>query len=302
MTMESTRLPASRLTRPEDDGFKPWIEASTIEDLHVLWLGVSGFPLRHEERTWLLEFLQRLSARLTEAGKLREEIFLQFAVASGPLEESFNRYSMQAQVLPGLSRKPGEVLQGKADVDTVRDELKESQSFDFSKWTSDYAVWFQHKSPQQQRELFWGYGGMSILLLPPDPALKSPRLPFTPKFKAAVPMFQHMDIEAMVAGAVALNDSFLPRSKQIFGAGLEPEVDLKTVAFVLPALGSRHLVQATAEMRHEWFSLMDVYCRESVEDKGILLAFKLEYAPAVEQTLASLSADKLDYLSPRGVA
>ena len=292
----------SRLTNLPDEGFKPWLEASSIQDMHVLWLGVSTFPLRNAERTWLLEFLRRLSALLTGDGHLREEIFLQFSVASGPLADTFSRYSMQAQIMPGLSRRPGELLQGKADVETVRKELAENQKFDFSRWTSDYAIWFQHKSPEQQRDLFWGYGGMCMLFLPPDPNTVSPRLPFSPRFRAAVPMFQHMDVDAMVAGAMALQDNFLPRSKQIFGVGLEPELDLKSVAFVLPALSSHHLVQATADMRLDWFSLFNVYCRESVEDAGILLAFKLEHVGAVRETLASMRRDCLEYVTPRGVA
>lgn len=285
----------SRLTTLEDKRFAPWVEAPHIQDMHVLWLGVSVFPLCHQERVWLLEFLRRLSVRLTGDKRLREEIFLQFSIASGQLAETFNRYTMKAQVLPGLSRRPGERLQGKADVETVQSELENNKRFDFSKWTSDYVIWFQHKSPEQQRELFWGHGGMSLLFLPPDPGTLSPRLPFTPRFKAALPIFQHMDVDAMVAGAVALKDSFLPRSKQMFGAGLEQEMDMKSVAFVLPSLGSSHMVEATAEMRLQWFSFFDVYCRESVEENGILLAFKLDYAHAVQETLASMRQDNLTY-------
>lgn len=291
---EETESRRKRLESVEEE-FKPWLHATGVADLDVLWLPVSSFPLRHDERVWLLGFLEALANALKEDSGLREEVFLRFSVASGTLAEPFNRYSTRVQVLPGLTRRPNEPLQGKPDVETVKEEIQQTNAFDMGRWTSDYAVWFQLKRAQEQRDLFFGAGGMSLLFLAPDPATKPPRVPFTPRFRASLPVFQQFNVDELLEGAMALKDGFLKRSKEIFGAGLEAGVDMRTVGFILPSLESRHLVQAEPETRALWFSVFDVYLRESVEDGGILLAFRQEHRPTVQTVLKRLQQSGLHY-------
>ncbi len=279
----------------EESRWAPWIKAPMVEDCHVFWLPVSGFPIRSAERAWFLAFLGRFSALLQEKDGLREEVFLQFAVASGIYAERFQQYAMKVQVLPGLSRRPEEPLQGKPDLQQAKEEVERNKGFDMEKWTSDYTFWFQYKRAEEQREMFWGAGGMTLLFLKPDPKTVPPVLPFTPRFRAAMPVFQHVDVDAMMGGAMALNDGFLTHSKAVFGKGLERGPGLGSTAFVVPLLESKHLVQATPESRASWFEVFDVYCRESTEDKGVLLAFQKDYRPWVLQVLASLAEEKLEY-------
>ena len=285
----------SRLQSAADESVEPWAEATQISDVCVFWLPVSVFPLRNLERAWLQSFLQRLSDSLKETFGLREEIFLRFAVASGALAEPFNRYSMRVQILPGMSRRPGEALQGKPDLEQVKEEIKETNAFDLNKWTSDYAVWFQNKRGEEQREMFFGWGGMSILFLPPDPKTTPPTLPYTPRFRAAMPVFQQIDVDSLVEGTMALNDGFLQKSKDIFGTGLGEQIDVKTIGFVLPSLESRHFVGATPEIRATWFELFDVYCRESMEDGGVLLAMQPKHRPIMVAILQAMKEEGMEY-------
>ena len=285
----------TRLEAAEEPDFSPWVKASTVEDCHVFWLHVPSFPMRDQERSWLVRFLSAFSLILKEQKNLREELFLQFATASTTFADSFQRYAQRVQILPGLSRRNNEPLQGKPDAELVKQEVERTSTFDLAKWTPDYAIWFQGKRAEEQRELFFGGGGMTLLFLPPDPQTVPPPLPFTPRFRAAVPVFQRVDMDAMVAGAFALNDRFLPESKRIFGKGLETSMNLDSVGFVLPLFESRHLVEVLPEERSRWFELFDVYCREAPADSGILLVFQKDYRACLLEVLHQLDEEGLSY-------
>lgn len=284
----------SRLESSEEPDFSPWVVAPSVADTHIFWLPVSTFPIRSLEQAWLQLFLSRFAAALQGEG-LREEVFLQFATATSEFSDVFQRYSQKAQVLPGLSRRPGEPLQGMPSVDQVKQEIEDNQAFDFSKWASDYTVWFQHKRGDQQRELFFGAGGMSLLYLTPDPRTVPPPLPFTPRLKAALPVFERIDVEAVLHGTMALNDRFLPHTKAVFGEGLSASIDPDIVSFVLPLFETRHLINATPEQRAAWFEVFDVYCRESPRDKGILLAFRKDFRTLLLAVLQGLEQDGHQY-------
>lgn len=273
----------------------PWVQATALSDCSLFWLPVSGFPLRENERSWLLEFLQRFSSGLKMQHNLREEVFLQFSTATQNFEQSFRDYVKQCFYLTGVSRKPGEDLRGLPDADTIEEEMKETKRFDLTKWTSDYALWFQNQEAEKQHFLFWGEGGMTLLFMPPDPATKAPVLPFTPKFRAAFPLFQQMDIDGMMNAAFSLKDKFLVESKKLFGEGMGPETDLNAIGFVLPLFDTGHLLHAEPSERDRWFSLFDVYIRESIVDRGIVLAFRNDYEQLMQDVLKSLREEGKEY-------
>lgn len=285
-TKKATRLEPIR----EEPDYTPWVRAATVEDCSIFWLPVSGFPMQHDERVWLLQFLEAFSVALKDSKGLREEVFLQFSTANETLGPAFRKYVQRVQFLPGLSRTPGESLRGIPDLEEVQKEIQENKAFDMAKWTADYAVWFQYKRATEQRELFLGAGGLTLLFLAPDPKTIRPPLPFSPRFRASMPVFQHIDVDGMVEGAYSLHDKFLPQSKELFGKGLNTEISLESIGFVLPLLDSGHLLAALPEVRDTWFELFDVYCRESPKDQGIVLAFRNDYRSLLAALLADFSA------------
>ena len=282
-----------RLSKPKD--FAPWVLAEQMNDCHLFWLPVSGFPMRHEEKTWLTEFQSRLIARLEEKYDLRTEIFLQYKSLTDGLGDAFLKYRRQCLTLMGLGRKPGGTIPSLPTAAQLRMIAREEKAFDIDQWVGDYSYWFIMKQPERQRELFLGSGGLTTILLPPDPKTKAPRLPYTPALRAAHPAFQKFDVDAVHASTYAMGDEFLQKSKEMFGAGLEEEVQYEGLAFILPLLSSGHFFAVSSEMRAQWFELFDVYINESKPDKGVILAFAADFDTEVIDILASMEADELCY-------
>ncbi len=283
--------PANKVIRPDD--FAPWVRAVTVEDSHILWLPVTCYPMRHDEKFWILAFLRRFSTLLESKGKLRQEVFLQYATATADYVDPFRRYVQRCQILLGLSRSPGEDLTGIPEMEDVQRQIEAEKRFDLGRWTSDYSFWFQNKGAAEQEELFLGAGGLTSIYLAADPATAPPPLPFTPKLRAAMPVFKRFDVDATVAGTMALNDKFLLKSKEIFGDGIEFEMD--SIGFILPRFDSGHLIWASPEDRATWFQLFDVYFRESPKDKGVLLAFQKDMTGLLRETLADLQKERMVY-------
>lgn len=276
------------------DRYAPWVRATTVEDTCILWLPVQGFPMRWEEKRWILAFLRRFATLAEARLKVRQEVFLHYATATSPeCLDRFRAYVQRCQILLGLSRGPGEAMTGLPEMHKVEAELKEGKGIDLAKWSSDYALWFQNKGAPEQEQLFLGEGGLCSIFLPADPATTPPPLPFTPKLRAALPVFQRFDVDATLSGVMALNDKFLPASKEMFGKGIEFDPD--TVGFVLPRFDSGHLIWASAEERATWFQLFDIYLRESPKDNGMLLAFRKDLSGPLLEALHGLDEDGLLY-------
>jgi hypothetical protein len=296
--MMPVTTPRSRLERLEDEAaVRPWIKAPDQTACQVFYLPVSIFPLRMEEAQWIREFSNRLAQRLLRESELREEVFLQLSTATEDYAKEFKRYSQRSFHLLGYVRSPGKELTGIPDADTVSEDIRRTQKFDLARWTADYALWFQTKAAPEQRELFLGSGGMFSIFLPPDGKAQMPEnpFPFTPKMRAAFPLFKTQDVDGFFASAFTVLDSFLENSKQIFGKGLDPEAYVEKIGFVLPRFDSTYLVQVGDEEAAAWFSCFDVYLGESSGEKGMLLAFRKDYRNTVEEVLESMRQDDIVY-------
>ena len=257
---------------------------------------MSDFPLTYQEKIWVTEFLKRLGVLLHREHGLRAEIFFQYKQITPDLGESFRKYAQKCMKLLGLGRFADSDLPAFPTPEQVKNAVDRGDPFDFRDWLGDYVIWFTSKQPEEQRELFLGCGGMTTIFLPPDPKLKPLKLPFTPALRASLPIFQRVDVDAMVMGTLAMQDAFLEKSKHLFGEGLEAKPEYPGLAFILPLLDSGHFFLATPELRAKWFELFGVYVNESRKDKGIVLAFQnQEYETALEDTLRSMRDDGLEY-------
>ena len=286
----------TRLFNAED--FSPWelADRALMPECFLFWLPVSGFPIRHDEKVWISEFITRFSALLQAQANVREEVFLEYKTVQGEVVDRFFKYTQKSLKLMGLGRRLKEDLPSFPQPEEVRKLLEDGKQVDIKEWVGEFVYWFVGKQPQLQRELFLGYGGMTTLFLPPDPKTRAPRIPFTPALRASLPIFQQFDVDATHAATYALQDGFLKKSKQLFGSGLEDRPEYPGITFILPLLESAHFFLADSEIRAAWFSLFDIYIHESKKDKGLLLAFEKEsFEPVLMEALDSMRRDNLIY-------
>ncbi|WP_158819339.1 hypothetical protein [Granulicella sp. S156] len=283
---------ASRLSKSE---YAPWIQAETLVDCGLFWLPVSGFPMTHDEKAWLSEFARRIGERFEQREKLRTEIFLQFKTLVDDSLNAFIRYRQRSSTLIGLGRYPNAQLPPMPTEQQIREMRERKEPFDYREWVGDYTYWFIMKQPEKQRELFSGLGGMTTIFLPPDPKTRAPKMPFTPKLRAAHPVFQRFDVDAAHQALYSMGDAFLEKSKKMFGDGLQDSLQYDGLAFVLPLLDTGHFFAATAEQRAEWFQLFGGYLRESPHDKGILFACKDDPAEVLAPVTESMKQDGLRF-------
>ena len=286
---------ARRRRLSDDRRFLPWTRAQNLKDCSLFWMPVSGFPLRFEEKHWLTSFLERLSSSLESTHDLRTEMFLRYKAISADRIEEFMKYRMKCMTMMGLGRHPDAALPALPTGDQLREIVRNGKPFDLKEWIGDFQYWFAMKQPERQRELYLGTGGLTTIFLPPDPGTKPPKLPFTPKLRAAHPTFQRFDVDAAHASTYAMSDAFLAKSKTMFGTGLEDRAHYEGLAFILPLLDSGHFFAVTPEVRAQWFELFDVYVNESLTDKGIVLAFAKDFEPLLLTILDQMELEKFRY-------
>ena len=295
MTTTPSITPQEQRPRLSTADYSPWTRAHALQDCFLYWLPVSQFPIMQSEKTWLLNFLARLTAQLKQENDLRCETFLQYKSVDDNCMADFIKYRQRARTLIGMGRRPGATLPKAPTEEQIKKVREEGKPFDYRAWVGDYSYWFVPKQAEVQRELFFGLGGTTSIFFAPDPKTKAPPLPFTPRLRAAHPAFKAFDIDAGNESLFALTDSFLQRSKEMFGQGLEETPQWDGLAFVLPLLDSGHFFAADADMRAAWFDLFDVYLNESVADGGILLAFRKDFEPLLNGILEDMRNEGLQY-------
>ena len=300
VSVPATSPKRTRISEAAD--YAPWVraDAKRLPDCQLYWLPVSAFPLRHDEKLWIHEFLDRFTGELTEAHGLRCENFLRYKQLSGPLIDIYKRYAFSAPKMIGLGRSANTPLPSFPSPEQVKAYMDAGTEFDYRDWVGDYLLWFAGTDKAEQRQLFFGHGATCILALPPDPHIKVPHLPFTPALRASMPVFQKMNVDAMIGGAFAMLDQFLEKSKVMFGEDLKDTVEYMGTAFIIPLLSSVEFFAANQDLRSRWFELFEVYLNESVTDKGVLLAF--QNAGYEESMLAVLDAMKLEGMRYAAVA
>ena len=249
----------------------PLHRSSQIEGAAVYWIGGFEFPMPFRVRLWFLEFITRLKALLLHKG-LRQENFLRFRVASEKQTERFLQTSLEYEPLAGYAIPPGGTLVKPPTAQDVEAAIKHG-GFKLSDWIGDYTYWFLQKQDERQRQDFFGLGGMMLLWLPPDPNAAPPDVEMPKPAERYFAENGH-NMAAVLTGLYALQDSFLARSKDVFGGEMKDDSAFAGIPFVLPLLRARHLLEATPEAMELWFSVFDGYLVESQEDGGVLLAFR----------------------------
>ena len=280
----------------------PWRRASQLTRCFLYWIPVNAFPIPSTQRDWLMEFFTRWTELMKQLG-LRSEVFLQYKIVYPDLMKPLLNNMMELIPVMGLGRKPGAPLPefpSPAEVEQMTkkmfDTLQQGKDVDLpdaTQYMPDYSYWFLDKSEKQQRQLFFGHGGLSVTFLKPDPNTSPPPLPFTAAQRQKIPELQH--VEKNFARANSLKDGFLAKSKEFFGGGLEEEPQMKGIPFVLPLLDSADFFSQPAEVVEKCFQLFAVYVRESPADKGVLLAFHDDLEENLIGLLKGMKDQKLTY-------
>lgn len=280
----------------------PWRRARDLTRCFLYWAPVSAFPIPTNQCSWLMEFLSRWTALMKEIG-LRPETFLQYKTVYPDLMDPLLNNMMELIPVMGLGRKPGTPLpklpsdqEVEQSTKKMFDALKNEKPFrppDAKQYMPDYTYWFVQKSDKKQRDLFFGHGGLSMAFLKPDANTAAPALPITPALRKKLPMLQ--ELEKTFAQANSLKDSFLAKSKEFFGGGLETEPQMKGMPFVLPLLDSADFFSQPAEVIENCFQLFAGYVRESPADKGVVLAVNLDLEDRLIELLQGMKAENLIY-------
>ncbi len=295
--------PAKRRNRlSAERNVSPWVAAPQDRaGCFFFWLPVTGFPLMLHEKKWLEDFMARFELALQRSRGLRGEIFLEHGLLSQGLRPTLVRHLEAQPRSLGLGRSSDNDPAAALSEERLNEVVKDNRPVAQEDLSGRMLLWFPRKQAKLQRELFLGDGCMLTIFLPQDPKTVPPKMHFTPALRASHPAFQRMDVDAMVEGTFALQDSFLPRSKKLLGKGLEVRPEFSAIQFILPCLEAENIFAASEELRGRWFQLLEVYVRESRKDKGVLLAFQSEdYLAVLAGVVDAMRAEGLTFEQRRG--
>lgn len=276
-----------------DPAIRPFSRANQLHDLSLYWIPVTGYPIPFQQRRWLLEFLIRLKKLLAGNAGLRVENFLQLKYLQQGLHDRFNKTLMEYHPTTSIAIAPGAGLPRtptSGEIKEMVDANTPGHNLNLDHLTADYCCWFVQKQDERQRTDFFGVGGMFLFFLAPDPATEPPKFEL-PRFLKTHPAFKNQDIDEPLKVAFALKDSFLAKSKEVFGSHLKEEAVYPSLPFIAPLLRSEDFFRATPEERGKWFDVFHGYCIESVRDAGVLLAMK---EPQFDKNLAEILKEMRD--------
>jgi hypothetical protein len=271
----------------------PWRRAERLTGCFLYWMPVASFPVPTEQRQWLTVFLDRFGERMEERAGLRTELFLQMK-SLGPeeLRNTFVKKASDFCPVIGVSMRPGSKLPPMPTMDDI-DQYKDGRKFNFGDYVGDYCYWFMDKAAPRQRETFLGFGGLTSLFI--KPSAKPNSGPSIPKGFYKHPTAKIFDLDRILKRGQSIQDDFLPKSKALFGVGLEEHPQYRGLLFIIPLLRSTDFFTQPAEENEKWFQLFDVYVNESPEDKGILLASKISLDEHLVDLLAQMKTERLIY-------
>ena len=143
----------------------PFLRASTIEDVSLYWLGVPRFPIDSRRKQWILAFLENLKDELKKEKQV-VETFLQLKYTRTDLNERFTNTLFEYRPMTGVLIGPGEQLpQELTSLEAKR--LTESHAADgtinLDHLVPDYCAWFAGSQDTNQRNDFFGAGGMLMI-------------------------------------------------------------------------------------------------------------------------------------------
>jgi hypothetical protein len=252
----------------------PLHRSSQLETCALYWIPVERTPPSWRERQWLMAFFDQLHELMVKK-ELRQESFLQMKLAAplGEVKDTLHRHQMKLIPIMGLSRRPGAPMPPIPTEEDLGPIIEGKKKFLFDEHVPDYSLWFLTRDERWRRDLFLGYGGYTMIYLKVDPASAPPKFPDYPGLRS-MDVFKAFDVDAIIETTLLLEGQLGPKSRAVFGKGLEEDPGFESVSFVMPLMRARDFLDAKPEDIEEWFTVFDVYIHESPEDGGILIGSK----------------------------
>jgi hypothetical protein len=232
-----------------------------------------------------MAFLDELHSLLTEK-ELQQESFLQMKLAAplGEVKDTLHRHQMKLMPVMGLGRRPGAgmpPIPTEADLEPV---MKGEKKFIFNDHVPDYMLWLLTRDERWRRDLFLGFGGYTMIYLKVDSGSTPMKFPDYPGLRS-MDIFKELDVDTIMETAFLQQGQLGPKSKTVFGKGLEEDPGFVGESFVIPLMRARDFLDAKPQELEEWFTVFDVYVHESPEDGGILIASKEDLDETIAEAL-----------------
>ncbi|MGH9450167.1 MAG: hypothetical protein ACRD11_06440 [Terriglobia bacterium] len=268
---------------------QPWVRAKRQAGCLLYWLPVSVFPAPAEQRKWILTFIRNLSKLIAHKFGLRPELFIRQDTLTPVLRAKFLNASMELQPRVGFSRRPGALLPPLPSGDEPKPKQPRRAQSSFPR-----CYWIRSRAMEKNLEGFFGCGGTTLIFLKPDPKTRPPEIQI-PKMMTDHPLAKGVDLKAKLAQIFVSLDSFLPKSKEVFGKGLESHTLFPALPFILPRLNSSDFFSHKEDEVAQWFDLFDLYLTESSDDRGLLLASRLDFEGYLVELLEQMREDGFNY-------
>jgi hypothetical protein len=278
-----------RLQPVEKRQLLPFLRAPDTTGFELYWISASAFPLASAQRSWLIDFFQRLNTVLAQENSLRGEFFLQQQTI--PLvEQRFRKLAVELLPKLGLARKPHAPMPPAPTIDQLKGAVR-GEAFDVSAHLPDYCFWFHNPNLPSLLGEFFGLGGSAMYFLKPDPAAKPPAIPMGNELRQVAPQMPWDKLEMMMRAGFAVKDGFLADSKKLFAEGLEDRPEYEGISYVIPFLRTGDFFSQPVAERQKWFQLFHLFWRESPPDKGIYIASKLPLEEALSRILDTMKEE-----------
>jgi hypothetical protein len=294
MDLENARK--SRLEPVEEISLHPIKKSSRATACSLYWIPVHTSPVEGRERLWLMALFDGLHKVLVEKHKLRQESFLPMKLAAplGQVKDALHKNQMKLIPMMGLGLKPGAKLPPIPTEEDLKPVMEGKKKFVFNDYVADYSLWLLSRDERWKRDLFLGYGGYTMLYMPPDPKTVPPPIPDYPGLRS-MPIFSQIDVDSMWEITYLLSDEFCPKSKAVFGKGFEEDTNFEGTTFIIPLLDSRDFHGAAPGVIEEWLTVFDVFIQESPADNGILIASKYDLDVELTGILKKLRNEKISH-------
>lgn len=270
------------------EALKPWVRAESLTRCTLYWAGVSSTPMRQSEQEWFLAFLQAFVRTCKEQGWM-PCFFLDVETIERYCQDRFLDESINYRVFPAYTRTPWGPLPQPIPAEETDAIRKMEKPFVLSTYLRGYAQWFRRFQPDKVLPSYFGFGGATLLFVPPDPAAAPPLPDFSPGVKKS-PLLK----DAFAAGdpieemktLLLLKHKAFAALKAAFSKGVENHTGLKSMPLLIPRLRSQDFFSLESEVLDALFEASPVYLAESPEDRGILIAS----AKPIDEVLATLVA------------
>lgn len=272
----------------------PFLRADSLVGSSMFWLPVSNFPVRTQEKQWLLGFFALFTEGLKKTLEFRQENFLNFDYIYPHLQDLFLRHTLEFNPVTGMLVEPSKPPFRPPSEEELREIMESGDASKIRNAPKNIAYWLAKKKGLRQLEVFFGYGAMVCLWLPATDETRPPDFRL-PKKALKNPAFAGLDLEAEIEFTYSLRDPFLRNSRQVFVPDLASDPQYGGMPFAVPLLTPQDIFYARGEQREAWLQLFGAYAAESRADQGIVLWGLKEIEPVILECLAILHGQDLKY-------